>query len=59
MAAYGAMLREHKTPKQAQAYLAQLFLLVVSQDTSARNALSASSVTSSSTVTALPAICAP
>ncbi|TMM14319.1 MAG: sulfate ABC transporter substrate-binding protein, partial [Actinobacteria bacterium] len=25
MAAYGAMLREHKTPKQAQAYLTQLF----------------------------------
>ena len=39
MAAYGAMLREHKTPKQAQAYLAQLFQHNVSQDTSARNAM--------------------
>ena len=39
MAAYGAMLREHKTPKQAQAYLTQLFQHNVSQDTSARNAL--------------------
>jgi sulfate/thiosulfate transport system substrate-binding protein len=39
MAAYGAMLREHKTPKQADAYLAQLFRNNVSQDTSARNAL--------------------
>jgi len=39
MAAYGAMLREKKTPKQAQAYLAQLFQHNVSQDTSARNAL--------------------
>jgi len=39
MAAYGAMLREHKTPKQAQAYLKQLFQHNVSQDTSARNAL--------------------
>jgi sulfate transport system substrate-binding protein len=39
MAAYGAMLREHKTPKQAQAYLAQLFRHNVSQDTSGRNAL--------------------
>jgi len=39
MAAYGAMLREHKTPKQAQAYLTQLFRHNVSQDTSGRNAL--------------------
>jgi sulfate/thiosulfate transport system substrate-binding protein len=39
MAAYGAMLREHKTPKQAQAYLKQLFEHNVSQDTSGRNAL--------------------
>ena len=39
MAAYGAMLRERKTPKQAVAYLAQLFQHNVSQDTSARNAM--------------------
>jgi sulfate/thiosulfate-binding protein len=39
MAAYGAMLREHKTRKQAVAYLAQLFKHNVSQDTSGRNAL--------------------
>ncbi len=39
MAAYGSQLREHKTPKQAQAYLKQLFQHNVSQDTSARNAL--------------------
>jgi sulfate transport system substrate-binding protein len=39
MAAYGAMLREGKTPKQAQAYLKQLFQHNVSQDTSGRNAL--------------------
>ncbi len=39
MAAYGAMLREKKTPKQAQAYLTRLFQHNVSQDTSARNAL--------------------
>jgi sulfate/thiosulfate transport system substrate-binding protein len=39
MAAYGATLREHKTPKQAQAYLTQLFQHNVSQDTSGRNAL--------------------
>jgi len=39
MAAYGAMLREHKTPKQAVAYLTQLFHHNVSQDTSGRNAL--------------------
>ena len=39
MAAYGAQLREKKTPKQADAYLTQLFQHNVSQDTSARNAL--------------------
>jgi sulfate/thiosulfate transport system substrate-binding protein len=39
MAAYGAQLREGKTPKQAQAYLKQLFQHNVSQDTSGRNAL--------------------
>src|SRR5579862_7305535 len=39
MAAYGAELREHKTPAQAQAYLKQLFQHNVSQDTSGRNAL--------------------
>jgi sulfate transport system substrate-binding protein len=39
MAAYGSQLREKKTPKQAQAYLTQLFHHNVSQDTSARNAL--------------------
>jgi sulfate/thiosulfate transport system substrate-binding protein len=39
MAAYGAMLREGKTPKQAVAYLKQLFQHNVSQDTSGRNAL--------------------
>src|SRR6266566_9176786 len=39
MAAYGAMLREHKTPKQAQAYLTQLFRHNVSQATSGRKAL--------------------
>src|SRR5690348_1818598 len=39
MAAYGAMLREHKTPAQAQTYLKQLFQHNVSQDTSGRNAL--------------------
>jgi sulfate/thiosulfate transport system substrate-binding protein len=39
MAAYGAQLREHKTPKQAIAYLTQLFHNNVSQDTSGRNAL--------------------
>src|SRR2546423_1003968 len=39
MAAYGAQLREHKTPKQAVAYLTQLFKHNVSQDTSGRNAL--------------------
>jgi sulfate/thiosulfate transport system substrate-binding protein len=39
MAAYGAQLREKKTPKQAVAYLTQLFHNNVSQDTSGRNAL--------------------
>jgi sulfate/thiosulfate transport system substrate-binding protein len=39
MAAYGSQLREGKTPKQAQAYLKQLFQHNVSQDTSGRNAL--------------------
>jgi sulfate/thiosulfate transport system substrate-binding protein len=39
MAAYGAMLRERKTPKQAVAYLGRLFRHNVSQDTSGRNAL--------------------
>jgi sulfate/thiosulfate transport system substrate-binding protein len=39
MAAYGSQLREKKTPKQAQAYLTELFRHNVSQDTSARNAL--------------------
>jgi len=39
MAAYGAMLREGKTHKQAVAYLTQLFKHNVSQDTSGRNAL--------------------
>jgi sulfate transport system substrate-binding protein len=39
MAAYGSQLREKKTPKQARAYLQQLFQHNVSQDTSGRNAL--------------------
>lgn len=39
MAAYGAQIKEGKTPAQAQAYLQQLFQKVVSQDSSARNAL--------------------
>jgi sulfate/thiosulfate-binding protein len=39
MAAYGAALREGKTPKQAQAFLKQVFQHNVSQDTSGRNAL--------------------
>ena len=39
MAAYGAQLKEGKTPAQAQAYLSALFHNVVSQDSSARNAL--------------------
>jgi sulfate/thiosulfate transport system substrate-binding protein len=39
MAAYGAQIKEGKTPAEAQAYLKQLFGNVVSQDSSARNAL--------------------
>jgi len=39
MAAYGAQLKEGKSPAQAQAYLESLFHNVVSQDSSARNAL--------------------
>jgi sulfate transport system substrate-binding protein len=39
MAAYGAQLKEGKTPTQAQEYLKSLFANVVSQDSSARNAL--------------------
>jgi sulfate transport system substrate-binding protein len=39
LAAYGAALRAGKTPKQAVDYLNKLFHNVVSQDTSARNAL--------------------
>lgn len=39
LAAYGAQKRAGKTHKQAVAYLAALFKHVVSQDTSARNAL--------------------
>jgi sulfate/thiosulfate-binding protein len=39
MAAYGAQLKEGKTPTQAQEYLKTLFHHVVSQDSSARNAL--------------------
>jgi sulfate transport system substrate-binding protein len=39
MAAYGAQLKEGKTPAEAQAYLTSLFHNVVSQDSSARNAL--------------------
>ena len=39
MAAYGAQLKEGKTPAQAQEYLVALFHNVVSQDSSARNAL--------------------
>ncbi|HEX4110371.1 MAG TPA: sulfate ABC transporter substrate-binding protein [Solirubrobacteraceae bacterium] len=38
LAAYGAELKEGKTPAQADAYLTALFKHVVSQDTSARNA---------------------
>jgi sulfate/thiosulfate-binding protein len=38
-AAYGAELKEGKTPVEADAYLSALFHNVVSQDTSARNAL--------------------
>ena len=39
MAAYGAQLKEGRTPAQAEAYLSSLFHNVVSQDSSARNAL--------------------
>src|SRR5947209_5247915 len=39
VAAYGAQLKEGKTPAQAQEYLRKLFHNVVSQDSSARNAL--------------------
>jgi sulfate transport system substrate-binding protein len=39
MAAYGAQLKEGKSAAQAQAYLKSLFHNVVSQDSSARNAL--------------------
>jgi len=39
MAAYGAQLKEGKTPAQAQEYLKSLFHNVSSQDSSARNAL--------------------
>ena len=39
MAAYGAQLKEGKTPAQAQEYLKALFHNVVSQDSSARTAL--------------------
>jgi sulfate transport system substrate-binding protein len=39
VAAYGAQLKEGKTPAQAEEYLKQLFHNVVSQDSSARSAL--------------------
>jgi sulfate/thiosulfate-binding protein len=39
MAAYGAQLKEGKSPAQAVEYLAELFHHVVSQDSSARTAL--------------------
>jgi sulfate transport system substrate-binding protein len=39
MAAYGAQLKEGKSPAEAEAYLQELFKHVVSQDSSARNAL--------------------
>ena len=39
MAAYGAQIKEGRSPAQAQAYLKALFHNVVSQDSSARNAL--------------------
>jgi sulfate/thiosulfate-binding protein len=39
MAAYGAQLKEGRTPAQAEEYLQALFHNVVSQDSSARNAL--------------------
>jgi sulfate/thiosulfate-binding protein len=39
MAAYGAQIKEGKTPAQGEAYLKAMFKNVVSQDSSARNAL--------------------
>jgi sulfate transport system substrate-binding protein len=39
MAAYGAQIKEGKSPAEAQAYLQAMFKNVVSQDSSARNAL--------------------
>jgi sulfate transport system substrate-binding protein len=39
MAAYGAQLKEGRTPAQAETYLKEMFKNVVSQDSSARNAL--------------------
>ncbi|HEX3910254.1 MAG TPA: sulfate ABC transporter substrate-binding protein [Solirubrobacteraceae bacterium] len=39
MAAYGAQIKEGKTPAQAETFLKELFKNVVSQDSSARNAL--------------------
>ncbi len=39
MAAYGAQIKEGKTPAQAETYLKEMFKNVVSQDSSARNAL--------------------
>jgi sulfate/thiosulfate-binding protein len=39
MAAYGAQIKEGKSPAEAEAYLKELFKNVVSQDSSARNAL--------------------
>jgi sulfate/thiosulfate-binding protein len=41
MAAYGGVLREGKTPKQAEAYLTRLWKHIVAQPTSAREALQA------------------
>jgi sulfate/thiosulfate-binding protein len=39
MAAYGAQIKEGKTPAQGEAYLKAMFKNVVSQDSSARNSL--------------------
>jgi sulfate/thiosulfate transport system substrate-binding protein len=39
MAAYGAQVKEGRSPAQAETYLKELFKNVVSQDSSARNAL--------------------
>jgi sulfate/thiosulfate transport system substrate-binding protein len=39
MAAYGAQLKEGRTPARAETYLKEMFKNVVSQDSSARNAL--------------------